>query len=70
MGFRRVAAHRVVIRGEELKQCVVEIMDGKVVNYFTFKDELPLTEWLGGRIDVITDVDGRQVAFWNETMLE
>ncbi len=45
-------------------------MDGKVVNYFTFKDELPLTEWLGGRIDVITDEDGRQVAFWNETMLE
>lgn len=70
MGFRRVAAHIVVIRGEELKQCVVEIMDGKVVNYFTFKDELPLTEWLGGRIDVITDEDGRQVAFWNETMLE
>ena len=27
-------------------------MDDRVVNYYTFTDELPLTEWLGGTIEL------------------
>lgn len=48
--FRRVAAHHVVINDRTIDRCVVEIEDGRVVNYYTFADELPLTEWLGGTI--------------------
>lgn len=70
MNFRRVAAHKVVVGGKELKQCVVEIQDGIVVNYYVFSDELPLTEWLGGLIEVVRDVDGNLVAKWNGTLLE
>lgn len=70
MGFRRVAAHSVKVRGNELKQCVVEISDGTVVNYYTFTDELPLTEWLGGLIEIETCDDGRLTAYWNGTLLE
>ena len=29
---------------------MVEIQEGRVVNYFEFREELPMTEWLGGEI--------------------
>ena len=51
--IRRVAAHEVDVCGNEvLEMAVVEILDGRVVNYYTFTDELPMTEWLGGRIKI------------------
>lgn len=70
MAFRRVAAHRVVVKDKELKQCVVEIQDGIVVNYYVFSDELPLTEWLGGLIEVKPGDDGNLTAFWNGKLLK
>ena len=62
--FRRVAAHQVLVSKKVLSQAVVELDDGKVVNYYTFEDELPLTEWLGGTIKLV-DTDGGLVAYWN-----
>ncbi len=50
--LRRVGAHYVLTESGTLQQCVVEIMDDRVVNYYTFTDELPLTEWLGGTIEL------------------
>lgn len=70
-GIRRVAAHEVDICGEEtLSMAVVEISEGRVVNYYTFSDELPMTEWLGGRIEIKKNVDGSLSAYWQGTLLE
>jgi uncharacterized protein YhfF len=56
--FRRVASNQVIIDEEELHQCVVELIEGRVVNYYCFEDELPVTEWLGGTIILERDGDG------------
>ena len=47
------------------KQAVVEIQEGRVVNYFEFREELPMTEWLGGEIRVERDEEGILRALWN-----
>lgn len=57
--FRRCGAHEVITAsGFQLHQAVVEIEDGRVVNYYEFRNELPMTEWLGGRIDIKRDEEG------------
>ena len=64
MEERRCGAHEVVLPdGNRLQQAVVELMDGRVVNYFEFRDELPMTEWLGGTIEVRRDEEGVLRAF-------
>ncbi len=66
--MRRVGAHFVETESGILKQCVVEIMGSRVVNYYTFTDELPLTEWLGGTITLQRNEDGTLQA-WQEGKL-
>lgn len=62
--LRRCGAHEVRLSdGNVLSQAVVEISDGRVVNYFEFRDELPMTEWLGGVIEVKRDAEGILRAF-------
>lgn len=56
--MRRVGAHRVVTPSAVLNQAVVEVEEGRVVNYYEFRDELPMTEWLGGTIEIRRDADG------------
>ena len=51
--------------GSILQQAVLEIQEGRVVNYFEFREELPMTEWLGGEIRVERDEDGILRALWN-----
>ena len=51
--------------GSILQQAVVEIQEGRVVNYFEFREELQMTEWLGGEIRVERDEDGILRALWN-----
>ena len=51
--------------GSILQQAVVEIQEGRVVNYFEFREELPMTVWLGGEIRVERDEDGILRALWN-----
>lgn len=50
--------------GSILQQAVVEIQEGRVVNYFEFREELPMTEWLGGEIRVELDEEGIRRALW------
>lgn len=38
---------------------------GRVVNYYEFREELPMTEWLGGEIRVERDGEGILCALWN-----
>lgn len=64
--FRRCGAHLVILPdGSILQQAVVEIQEGRVVNYFEFREELPMTEWLGGEIRVESDEEGILRALWN-----
>ena len=64
--MRRCGAHQVILPdGSILQQAVVEIQEGRVVNYFEFREELPMTEWLGGEIRVERDEEGILRARWN-----
>lgn len=64
--MRRCGAHQVILPdGSILQQAVVEIQEGRVVNYFEFREELPMTEWLGGEIQVERDEEGILRALWN-----
>lgn len=64
--MRRCGAHQVILPdGSILLQAVVEILEGRVVNYFEFREELPMTEWLGGEIRVERDEEGILRALWN-----
>ena len=68
--IRRVAAHEVNVYGNELlEMAVVEILKGRVVNYYSFSDELPLTEWLGGRIEIRKEGDCLS-AYWKGKKLK
>lgn len=62
----RCGAHQVILPdGSILQQAVVEIQEDRVVNYFEFREELPMTEWLGGEIRVERDEEGILRALWN-----
>ena len=64
--MKRCGAHQVILPdGSILQQAVVEIQEGRVVNYFEFREELPVTEWLGGEIRVERDEEGILRALWN-----
>ena len=64
--MKRCGAHQVILPdGSILQQAVVEIQEGRVVNYFEFREELPMTEWLGGEIRVERDEEGILCALWN-----
>lgn len=64
--MKRCGAHQVILPdGSILQQAVVEIQEGRVVNYFEFREELPMTEWLGGEIRVERDEEGILRALWN-----
>jgi len=68
--LRRCGAHVVVLPdGSELTQAVVEIEEGRVVNYYEFRNELPMTEWLGGEIRVQRDEEGILRAFKDKKKL-
>lgn len=63
--MRRCGAHVVLLPdGTRLNQAVVEIVEDRVVNYYEFRDELPMTEWLGGEISVELDEEGIRRALW------
>lgn len=70
--MRRCGAHEVITaNGDVLHQAVVEISeDGNVVNYYEFRDELPMTEWLGGTIIVERNEEGVLVARHQDKILE
>ena len=60
--LRRCGDHTVVLPdGTILQQAVVEIAEDRVVNYYEFREELPMTEWLGGEIRVERDEEGHQI---------
>lgn len=67
--MRRVGAHYIKKGETTLSQGVVEIEDGRVVNYYTFTEELPMTEWLGGTIELRYTEYGILQAFINNKLI-
>ena len=67
--MRRVGVHYIKNGETTLSQGVVEIEDGRVVNYYTFTEELPMTEWLGGTIEFRYTEDGILQAFINNKLI-
>ena len=67
--IRRVASNEITIEGETLRQYVVEIVDHRVVDYYSFQEELPFTEWLAGKIELRKDKNGFLQAFLNNKLL-
>ena len=53
--FRRLGFHELKVAGEVLHQVIVEVVGDRVVNYYEFTDELPMTEWIGGTCEIIND---------------
>ena len=48
--MRRCGAHQVILPdGSILQQAVVEIQEGRVVNYFEFREELPINRMVRRR---------------------
>ena len=68
--MRRVGAHEVILPDRRLELAVVEIEGSRVVNYYEFRDELPMTEWLGGTIRLKRAIDGELQAWWKDKLLE
>ena len=52
------------------RQAVVEIQGTQVVNYYEFRDELPMTEWLGGTIILKYSESGELQAWWDNKQLK
>lgn len=67
---RRVAANEVVDGDRRMAQCVVEIMSGIVTDCYTFDEELPHTEWLGGTIILVRDGEDRLRAFKDGNLIK
>lgn len=51
--IRRIAAHQVLLEdGTVLQMAVVTLSEGKVLSVSPLCGEQPMTEWLGGEIEV------------------
>ena len=63
--MKRYAAHQIVLEdGTAIEQGIVELSGGgAVARTFHFWHEQPMTEWLGGVIEVKADEAGRLRAY-------
>lgn len=66
---RRVAVNRLIVNDETFVNCIVEICDGVIFDYFTFDEEQPFTEWVGGTWNVVKDAEGKMRAIRDGIML-
>ena len=53
----RLGVHAVCYKNRTYSQCVVETDGDRVVRWFHFDGELPMTEWRGGTV-YIDDIAG------------
>ena len=53
--LRRLGFHELKVSGVVLHQAIVEVLGDRVVNYYEFTDEVPMTEWIGGTCEIIND---------------
>ncbi|MBQ7423054.1 MAG: hypothetical protein IJV27_13085 [Prevotella sp.] len=67
--MRRIGVHHIIIGNDVLNRAVVEIEDAAVVDYYEFTEELPMTEWLGGTVELRKNELGVLQAFQNNKQL-
>ncbi len=67
--MRRIGVNTIIIGDRELSPGIVEIVEQRVVNFYELDDELPMTEWLGGTIEIIKNNQGILQAFKNNKLL-
>lgn len=53
--LRRLGFHELKVSGVVLHQAIVEVLGDRVVNYYEFTYEVPMTEWIGGTCEIIND---------------
>jgi hypothetical protein len=68
--IHRYAAPEVIIEGRTSYQFYIEVVEGKVVDYGEFREEMAFTEWLGGIIEVKTNEKGLLYACYENRRLK
>lgn len=66
---RRVASFKVIKDNTIYERMAIEIVGDKVVNYYSFSTELPMTEWLGGTIELKRNTLGVLQAWKNGDLI-
>lgn len=51
--IHRYGVNRVIMDGVQYLQCIVTIKDDEIIDFRTFTEEQPFTEWVGGTIEII-----------------
>ncbi len=50
---RRIGVNRVIADCQTYTQCIVTLVDDEVIDFHTFTEERPFTEWIGGTLELI-----------------
>ena len=68
---RRIASHELLTEnGQTLPMQVVEIVSGRVVDYYKLQQELAHTEWLAGCTTLCRDAFGHLCAYHEGKKIE
>lgn len=51
--IHQYGVNRVIMDGVQYLQCIVTIKDDEIIDFRTFTEEQPFTEWVGGTIEII-----------------
>lgn len=51
--IHQYGVNRVIMDGVQYLQCIVTIKDDEIIDFRTFIEEQPFTEWVGGTIEII-----------------
>ena len=63
--MRRIGVHEIICGEERLQQGVIELDGEQVKAFYPLREELPMTEWWGGSIELKRQPDGRWQAYRN-----
>lgn len=51
--MRRIACNYLIVDGKKLTNQVIELDGERVIAYYPLKEELAMTEWVDGTIEVV-----------------
>ena len=51
--IHQYGVNRVIMDGVQYLQCIVTIKDDEIIDFRTFTEDQPFTEWVGGTIEII-----------------
>ncbi len=51
--MRRIACNYLIVDGKKLTNQVVELDGERVISYYPLEEELAMTEWVDGTIEVV-----------------